>query len=344
MSENGNGIGYTRFPGGLDDQESLLRPATWAWTVLRQPAAAADATLLVETTAGFAPSGLLQLRGEAGSEWASYAGTTPDSFTGCVRGAFREDGGELAAAHPPGTEVSQLPGPTHHRVLVDAIVAVEETVLSGGIGGIGGIGETGPAGETGPQGAAGPQGETGPVGPAGPGSTGPAQAVQTSNGAGGFVGAALALLTGSASFETLSLLAGQVASARSRLALQSRNAANSATATTTVLPHASAAAAVTVTLPAASGTLMTVPAVTIRSAAFANPAGQFTQGSVSCLAGEVATGGGCYSGGGRAPLFLSWPANAADGSSGTPTRWRCGAQNTAAATETITVYAVCMTV
>ncbi len=163
-------IGYTRFPADLDDPDSLLRPATFAYTLLRQPVQPEDTVLLVDATDGFAPTGVLQVRSGEQVEWVSYAGTTPDSFTGCVRGAFPEDGGALATAHPPGAEISQLPGPTHHRVLVDAILAVEETVLAGGISG---SGDPGPTGPTGPQGSDGADGipiygDPGPTGPTGP--------------------------------------------------------------------------------------------------------------------------------------------------------------------------------
>lgn len=68
---------------------------------------ATDATVPVESTAGYAPSGALLLNDGVitrADEVVTYTGTTPTEFTGVTRGAF----GTQAAYHRVGTPVQQL--------------------------------------------------------------------------------------------------------------------------------------------------------------------------------------------------------------------------------------------
>lgn len=62
-----------------------------------------EATLPVLSTAPFTESGRLWINGER----ITYTGTTPDTFTGCTRGADQDEGGTEARPHNGGQYVWQ---------------------------------------------------------------------------------------------------------------------------------------------------------------------------------------------------------------------------------------------
>ena len=126
-------IGQTSYPGAPDTADTLIRASDWpVVTQLRADVLAGDTAIPVQTTARLSPSGVVVVRGER----IAYAGLEPDALTGCTRGAFQADGGSTPQDHPGGAEVVQGGTSTHHRVLADAILAVEgavdDLVLAGG--------------------------------------------------------------------------------------------------------------------------------------------------------------------------------------------------------------------
>lgn len=124
-------IGQTSFPTEIDTAESLLTPWSEYRGKLRLPCTSTDTRLDVYTTEGARPTGVLVIEDDnANREYVTYGGVTQDAFIECVRGAFPEDGGRAAAAWPAETYVDQTIVPTHHRVVTDALIAVEDAVLA----------------------------------------------------------------------------------------------------------------------------------------------------------------------------------------------------------------------
>lgn len=107
----------------LDTASSLLR-ARRGGTLLKFPVGAAETEIPVESTLGLTPDGAVTIEGEC----ITYTGLTETSLTGCVRGALQQDGYGPAAAHGIGAEVTQEPGASNHRVLVEAVLALQARV------------------------------------------------------------------------------------------------------------------------------------------------------------------------------------------------------------------------
>ena len=110
----------------LDGEGNLLRTRATTSTSLRFPVGPTETTIPVASTAGFAADGAVTIDGEC----ITYLGTTATAFTGCTRGAFQQDGHGAAAAHEIGTPVFLPLLATHHRVLADAVIAVQGRVES----------------------------------------------------------------------------------------------------------------------------------------------------------------------------------------------------------------------
>lgn len=122
-------VGFTSFPGSLDTHETLLRLGLGTETHLLQPITAAMTSLVVADPSRLsAPSGILLV----GNEYVTYTAATGNVLSGLARGQFQDDGGYPASPHNDGERVIQLMTPIHHRVLADALIAVE-TYLSSGI-------------------------------------------------------------------------------------------------------------------------------------------------------------------------------------------------------------------
>jgi hypothetical protein len=114
--------GTTDFPLALDTAITLGQFFDDAVTTLADPDInATDTTVTVASTAKFSSTGILTIQ----REHIIYTGKTATTFTGCTRGAFTALGGATATPHPAGVDVEQLPIAALHRVLVDAILALE---------------------------------------------------------------------------------------------------------------------------------------------------------------------------------------------------------------------------
>ncbi|HEY6329417.1 MAG TPA: hypothetical protein VI756_08765 [Blastocatellia bacterium] len=114
--------------GGIDDDISLMSMANNAHTVLLEPQMGpSDTSCTVVSTTVFPASGALTIDGEI----CYYTGTTATSFTGLLRG----QDGTIAASHEEGAAVHQNLVERNVSVLRDAIIAVENAVLTGGGGG-----------------------------------------------------------------------------------------------------------------------------------------------------------------------------------------------------------------
>jgi len=115
-------IGYSDYPGAVDTASTLLRARALRSTALRFPVGATDTVVPLISTAGFPPDGAVLVEDEV----IVYAGLTETDLTGCIRGAFQDDGYGPATAHAIGAPVILAPLAAHHRVLADAVVAVQQ--------------------------------------------------------------------------------------------------------------------------------------------------------------------------------------------------------------------------
>jgi microcystin-dependent protein len=124
-------VGYTSMPGSLDTLSSLLGPSDWPVVVPLIRDISDDATELpLETTNGFAaPPNMVTIDGER----IVYTGMTASALTGCARGQFVEDGGLTPRYHPSGSYVRQQHTSTHHRVLAEAIIALQALLVPPGM-------------------------------------------------------------------------------------------------------------------------------------------------------------------------------------------------------------------
>jgi hypothetical protein len=98
------------------------------------------------------------------------------------------------------------------------------------------------------------------------------------------------------------------------------------------------------TLPDRTGILMVGPTVTVRSQAIVVTPNDANQAfTISCIAGEVATGGGIWTGfaGGGATLNQSSPSTA---NGTTPGGWAVNIRNNTANTGQGTIYVICLAI
>lgn len=123
--------GHVAFPASLDTRDTLLRLGLGTETFLRQPFGVNDTFLVIDNTSLISePTGVLIV----GNEWVTYNGISGNTLTVSERGAFQEFGGYQAYDHHDSDRVSQRILPIHHQVLSDAIIAIEEYVLTFGLG------------------------------------------------------------------------------------------------------------------------------------------------------------------------------------------------------------------
>jgi len=107
-----------------DTASSLLRTRMATATTLRFPVGTAETTIPVASTTGLTTDGAVVVDGEC----IAYTGLTETSLTGCVRGAFQQDGYGPPAEHDIGAEVVQQPLAANVRVLAEAVLALQARV------------------------------------------------------------------------------------------------------------------------------------------------------------------------------------------------------------------------
>ena len=115
------GTGTGSATNALDTASTLLRATAPVGTTLWFPIAANETTIRVASTEGFTADGAVLIDGEC----VTYTGISGTEFTGCSRGRFIDEGYRSAAAHEIGTAVVQEVLPSHHRVMSDAVRALQ---------------------------------------------------------------------------------------------------------------------------------------------------------------------------------------------------------------------------
>lgn len=113
-------VGTTAFPSALDDASTLIEASNDAATTLTAVLGVSDTSATCADTSEFANSGFIVID----SEVLSYTGKTPTTLTGLIRGLE----GTTAASHSVSANVEVLITARHHNVLVDAIIAVENSL------------------------------------------------------------------------------------------------------------------------------------------------------------------------------------------------------------------------
>lgn len=114
-------IAETAFPTALDDATTLVEVRDQGQTTLTADINATTLTLPVANTSTLPPTGIATIAGEQ----IPYSSKTLTQINAVSRGAFTALGGQAAASHTSGNAVEILDNAATHKVLVDALIAVE---------------------------------------------------------------------------------------------------------------------------------------------------------------------------------------------------------------------------
>lgn len=122
-------IGQTNYPSALDDATTLIEVRDQGQTTLTADINDTTLTLPVTNTSTLPPTGVVTIAGEH----ITYSSKTLTQINAVTRAAFTALGGQAAAPHTSGSAVEILDIAATHKVLLDAIVAVETLLGANGV-------------------------------------------------------------------------------------------------------------------------------------------------------------------------------------------------------------------